>query len=42
MTDFFKNLLSNRELQKKIAELKAENAELREKLKGYKNGSKKV
>lgn len=42
MTDFFENLLSNGELQEKVAELKAENTKLREKLEGYKNGIKKV
>ena len=37
MTDFFENLLSNGELQKEIAELKAENEKLREEIKRYKN-----
>ena len=45
MTDFFKNLLSNGELQEEIAELKAENDRLKEgnyglnqELLGYKKG----
>lgn len=32
MTDFFENLLSNEELQKKVAELKAENEVLKQAL----------
>lgn len=37
MTDFFENLLSNGELQKEIAKLKAENERLKEEIKRYKN-----